>query len=98
MDLWSIALEERAKADEERRKSKSIRVFVTSYYGNTVYSPIKGLEQQGRHDGDTNLFFMGSPRCVSILDLLFTRAYNSLHCRAKQQCSYDSLKGKESEA
>ena len=73
MDLWSIALEERAKADEERRKSKSIRVFVTSYYGNTVYSPIKGLEQQGKHDGDTNLFFMGSPRCVSILDLLFTR-------------------------
>ena len=68
MDLWSIALEERGKADEERRKSKTIHsCFVTSYYGNTVYSSIKGLEQQGRHDGDTNLFFMGSSRCVSIL-------------------------------
>lgn len=64
MDLWSIALEERVKADEERRKSKNISCFVTSYYGNTVFT--KGLEQQGRHDGDTNLFFMGSPRCVSI--------------------------------
>ncbi|XP_065904203.1 cytoplasmic dynein 2 light intermediate chain 1-like isoform X2 [Dysidea avara] len=42
MDLWSIALEERAKADEERR----IR-----------------LEQQGKQDGDTYMFFMGSSQC-----------------------------------
>ena len=39
MDLWSIALEERAKTDEERRKSEHhfLHVcLVTSYYGNAV--------------------------------------------------------------
>jgi len=44
-DLWSIALEERDRNAEERRKN---------------------LESQGRFEGETNVFFMGSQNAVSM--------------------------------
>ena len=60
-----------------------------------LFSPLKGLEQQGKHDGDTNLFFMGSPRCVSI-PISFSSSVHDipLYCRVRQPCFYDFLKGK----
>ena len=62
-DLWSLAVAERDAVEEDRRRGETVR----EECGWSDRCVVAGLEQQGRVEGESSVFLLGSRNAVSQL-------------------------------